>query len=160
MRPAFVLLAVFVLVPAPTAFAQHHFTDCAERTAHNATLILPEGTASLDTGDEIAVFSPRGRCAGAAMWHGEALALTLWGHDAGMEGAGLAPGDSLRFRLWDASAKIEYNAGNSQLKVALATGKPHLETCLCYRPNAIYVVERLRATLTRQVSRQSVRGSH
>jgi len=74
-----------------------------------ATLRVPEevpkiGGNSLSEGDEIGVFTPRGKCVGATVWAGAQTYITVFGNwNVGME-----KGDSLHVRVWDQSAQVEY----------------------------------------------------
>ena len=91
-----------------------HF-DCAAQADVNATVAVTTGISIdgglvLEPGDEIAIFTPNGDiCAGSAVWPGENIAITAWGDDSQTEGVdGLVNGDSLHFRIWDASEQVEY----------------------------------------------------
>lgn len=80
---------------------------CAFRTGVNATLILPDSVritvrgATLQPGDQLAVFSPSGRCAGVLTWTGEAAALTVWGDNEQTPAIveGMTAGDPFHFRV-------------------------------------------------------------
>ncbi len=161
LLPAGAVLALFVLTAAgPATRAQtptepSHFSPCAHRTGHNATVILPAdaalgvGQAALAPGDEVAVYTPEGRCAGAVRWTGRNVALTVWGDNAATAARdGLPAGDSLHFRVWDASAEREYHTENSTLRLHLRDDRPHLRTRLTYAAGAIYVIDTLQVTPT------------
>jgi hypothetical protein len=145
----FMLLGVLCLMPLPGS-AQSHFDDCAARTASNATVILPTGSVfiedrSVDYGDEIAVYTPEGACAGAVTWTGVNTALTVWGYDslsAAAGTAGLRSGAPLLFRIWDASAEVEMG-GRGAFALDLATGPPYLTEEPRYAADAIYRVHSL-----------------
>src|SRR5690554_5345129 len=55
----------------PAAYGQSHFTSCSSVTGDDATLVIPTSINlridgnSFASGDEIAVFTPGGVCAGA-----------------------------------------------------------------------------------------------
>lgn len=130
----------------PTAAAQNHFTTCANNTGSNATFILPLSSApqiggeSLASGDEFAVFTADGLCAGAAVWNGENAALTIWGDDVVTEDKdGLDPNEALTFRVWDASTGVEYAAENAQIHVSLDDSQPFYRTESTYQDGGIYV---------------------
>lgn len=143
------VLAAYGVSSEQTSESGQHFTPYAIRTGNNATLILPAsaplqvGGTTLAPGDEIAVFTADGLCAGSMVWQGKSAALTLWGDNAMTEAKdGLAPDEPLTFRVWDASEGVEYR----QVSVDLASGRPYLQTQPRYYPEGIYVVEALKAT--------------
>jgi len=104
---------LFAIASVHPALGQH-FSDCLSTTS-NATILIPEGVSSslgaddqpLASGDEIAVFTDDGDCAGAGQWNGSSLALAAAGINS-QEASGFAPGDILNFRVWDASAEVAY----------------------------------------------------
>lgn len=141
-----------VLSVSPDASARHdapsYFRDCASRTGHNATLILPDTLSvvlngdALDSADvEIAVFTPGGRCAGQVRWTSQsATALTAWGAAAPVPaGQAFNPGDSLAVRVWRPDARVEYSP--DRVRLVFADHAPYLRTRPIYAPNAIYVVD-------------------
>jgi hypothetical protein len=140
------LFGALLLAPL-SGWAQPHFDACAARTATNATVILPTGSVfigdrAVDYGDEIAVYSPDGRCAGAVTWTGVNTALTVWGYDSLSAAAGtvgLRPGAPLLFRVWDASAGTEAG-GRGAFALELAAGDPPLTAEPRYAPGAVYRV--------------------
>ena len=101
--------------PAAAGVASGPHFDCTLNAAENATIAVTtetsvNGDLVLEPGDEIAIFTPNGDiCAGSAVWPGENIAITAWGDDSQTEGVdGLVNGDSLHFRIWDASEQVEY----------------------------------------------------
>ncbi|MCE5250863.1 T9SS type A sorting domain-containing protein [bacterium] len=91
-----------------------HFAFMAN-TGNNALVLIPSdripvvnGTP-IGNGDEIGVFTPGGLCAGAGIWSGDNLAVTVWGDDGYAEGVnGFMVGELYRFKIWDVSEKKEY----------------------------------------------------
>ena len=105
---------LFAIASVHPALGQH-FSDCLSTTS-NATILIPEGVSSslgadgkpLASGDEIAVFTDDGDCAGAGQWNGSSLALAAAGINS-QEATGYAPGESFKFKIWDASAQVTYH---------------------------------------------------
>ena len=66
----------------------------------------------IQVGDEIGVFTPGGELVGASIWTGSNIAITVWGNDKETDPVtdGIKPGETLHFRMWDASATTEYDA--------------------------------------------------
>jgi hypothetical protein len=100
LRISLALAACLLTVPSGMAHssAPRHFNDCVSQTGRTATLIVPAvsppslGDRPIEAGDELAVFTPSGLCAGAAVWTGESLAFAIWEEDLEAEtGAGLPP---------------------------------------------------------------------
>lgn len=93
-----------------STLALRHFTACPRRTGSSAVVIVPADAAvsssggALSVGDEVAVVAPDGSCAGAAVWDGDGVAVTVWEDDPFTpERDGLFPGDPLSFVSYDAS---------------------------------------------------------
>lgn len=142
-------LSVFVLLSAVPAQAQNHFTNCTQRTGSNATIIIPSdiytdiGGRSIEVGDEIAVFSEDGTCAGVVVWTGVNVALTAWGVDPFLgEGQGFGVGDPLHFRVWSAASDREYGTTDS-IVVGFSSDRPYYNHSGLYTPDAIYVLKTL-----------------
>jgi hypothetical protein len=117
MRLPPLLLALGLLTQTALSNSPSHFTDCAQLTGRNATVIIPAGAdtqiggLALSAGDEVAVFTPDGTCAGAAIWSGTTLVIPTWERDVfDPSGPGLDPGDPLAFRVFQAASGIEYGA--------------------------------------------------
>jgi hypothetical protein len=151
---------VFCVTLGPAwAGAQPYFTDCATRTATNASLVLPAdvdvdlGKAEREPPWHIAVFTPDGECAGWTRWMGEATSLTAWGTAPSLAAApgkpALAPGDSMQVRLYHPATDTEYREASSAITVSLRSGPPPARSSLIYAPDALYVVDhvRIRASL-------------
>ena len=108
----FVTLFVVALQPA---HGQDHFTGCLA-TTNNATIFIPDdvtsavgGDGPLEMGDEVALFTDDGVCAGAAIWQDQSLVIAAAGTNA-HEITGFDTGEPLTFRVWDASLSTEYEA--------------------------------------------------
>lgn len=89
-----------------------HFTDCVT-SAESATIALPDtlqsalgNGAELETGDEVAVFTVGGECAGHGIWSGVSLAIPAAGKLSPGE-SGFGPGEKLKFKVWDTSRQVE-----------------------------------------------------
>lgn len=123
-RPLGALVGLCLLMGSRPALAQH-FTDCLTQTdtGSSATVVvedtadvpLPEG-ASLEKGDEIALVTDDGICAGKTVWDPDAPTMSTAAAGPGNSTvpdaeSGYAPDESLRYRLWDASAGHEYDLG-------------------------------------------------
>ncbi|MFP4228443.1 MAG: hypothetical protein ACLFTE_06405, partial [Salinivenus sp.] len=87
-------LSLCLLLVPGTTWAQTHFTDCAPNDANDATVLIPDTVAvdigdadSLQTGDEIALFSDDGKCAGVGVWDAsqDALSISVAGVDSTAE---------------------------------------------------------------------------
>jgi hypothetical protein len=92
-----------------------HFQGCVSNTGNNATVMIPASVPIsdnfvLEPGDEIAIFNPSGSiCAGLQAWTGNNIAITAWGDDTQTPSVdGLLSGEHMAYRIWDASAGIEY----------------------------------------------------
>lgn len=125
-------------------------TICAQRTGIQATMILPaDATLSVQgrplvAGDQIAVFSEDGVCAGFITWTGENAALTIWGDDyLTSEIDGLLGGDPMYIRIRTASRGIEHSSRNSHVTLTFREDAPYLTSVPTFAPDGIYVVETL-----------------
>ena len=154
MRLSFLLIvaAVLALVVSRPAGAQQHFKECVSRTDHSASIIIPVDAAPtiagtpVQPGDEIAVFTKEGVCAGTVTWQGISSNLAIWGDDQMTpEKDGYASGETLVFRLWDASEELEYTAPKSHIEVQYSDARSYYRTENTYRDNAIFVVRSLSA---------------
>ena len=157
-RPAAFIFAAAVLLIAlflpDSGTAQEAFTDCPERTATNATLLLPE---DLTVRDEHAALAPpltlvvvneEGACAGTATWTGSATALTVWGAGSSAlptsaASAPLSPEDSLHLRVYDTAA-LNNDGPVRDASLSLRTTEDHYVSHSRYVPNGLYVVDAIR----------------
>ncbi len=76
--------------------------------------------SALQKGDEIGVFNNTGRtrlCVGATVWTGANASITVWGQNPEDSTTvdGMAPGEVLVYRLWDAVHSTEMAAGATYL---------------------------------------------
>lgn len=110
-------------------------------------MILPSEIAPtldgepLANGDELAVYTPRGTCAGAEVWAGNNMAFPVWGDDVITEGIaeGFVSGEELSFRIWDASAGQEYWGDTLKLSVSYTSDPPYNSSGQ-YQTNGIYLL--------------------
>lgn len=91
-------------------------------TGNNSTILILSDSPPKIFGeviarsDEIGVFTPNGLCAGAGIWNGRNLAITVWGDDSLKDGInGFLPGELYIFKIWDVSEGKEYNVNASYL---------------------------------------------
>lgn len=148
-RRLLVSVATCVLLIVP-ARAQTYFADCVSVTGSSANIIIPASSnpkinsEPIALGDEIAVFTQDGMCAGATVWTGSNVSLTAWGDDSVTPAAdGFAPDESFTFRVWDKSE----NAEGTDVTVTYSSAQPFYRTAGTYRENAIYAVSSLEAVL-------------
>jgi|GEM_PF-6167853 hypothetical protein len=101
---------------AGNSYSQTHFTFTSN-TGNNMTVLIQSSInptvdgSAIANGDEIGVFTPAGLCVGAAAWTGANIAVTVWGdNDQTTVTDGAKAGDTLKFRVWDASATKEVPA--------------------------------------------------
>lgn len=156
--------AVLLMLSAPcmsAALAQPvaHFSTCATGTGTNATLIIPAdasfslGGTPIAVGDEIAVFTLKGHCAGSIVWTGSSRALTVWGQDTFTKaGRALSPGDPMIFRAWDASSEHEVG-GQSAFTVSFSAREAFYTTQNRFVPDGMYVVDSLQLSVPSQAAR-------
>ena len=116
---------------------ENHYTLDVENSGNTAIVLFPPEAVPMiddipiDSDDEIAVFTPRGECAGFSVWDDENCIITIWGDDPTDAGtAGFLAGETYQFRVWDASASKEY-----KLSVTCAEGD-----CI-YNVNVITVID-------------------
>jgi hypothetical protein len=93
---------------------------------------------SLRSNDEIGVFTPAGKCVGAAVVNGSwPLGLTAWQDDSQTpEIDGYQPGEEMFFRVWkaggnntpDYAAKASYTTGNGTFGFGVFSEIAHLES--------------------------------
>ncbi len=155
MKSPIVRLAFFscLLVAAGStpegASAQTYFAGCVSMTGSDATLVVPASAAPaingapIAQGDELAIFTEDGLCAGVGVWSGADLVITVWGDDSVTETKdGFEADEALTFRAWDASDKAEAKA----VDATLSGEKPYYRTRNTFETNAIYVVASLSAS--------------
>lgn len=129
--------------------AQQHFTDCLQGNVNDATVILSQDATiqlanrdTLSTGDEIALFSNDGRCAGVAVWDSSkaAVSLTVADRDTTAEiSEGYEDGESLKFRVWRQSDGREFEIASTSYACSLSGCRSDG----VYQPDAVYEVSKL-----------------
>ena len=149
------LTALFIASAAlgPVAASAAHFDSCTTSTGVNATLVVPADAALLidgipiGPGDELAVYTSDGICAGAGIWNGENLAITVWGDDVvTAEKDGLYSGEAISFRLWDSANSVEVGGIHSSVQPAYAADQPYYTSDGVFRENGIYVLDGINFT--------------
>jgi hypothetical protein len=135
------------------------FSTCATGTGTDATIIIPAdaslslGSDLIAVGDELAVFTPEGHCAGSITWTGSNRSLTVWGQDAFFDaGKALSPGDPMTFRAWDASSGREVG-GESAFSISFSAREAFYTTENRFVPNGIYVVDSLHLSVSPHAAR-------
>jgi hypothetical protein len=144
---------VALLLAAAPAQAQEHFTDCVTNT-QNATIFIPESivtslgdAAELETGDEIALYAEDGTCAGVTTWDGNSTAISAASGDEFNDYAlGFDPEEPLKFKVWDASEDVVYDAGDEGAIYTTCSICTHEDGL--YRTDAIMEVGTLEASST------------
>lgn len=99
---------------SPSIIGARHFSFYIN-TGNNASIVIPASSnisvygEALDPGDEIGVFTPEGICAGAGIWTGYNLGITVWGDNLYEDGInGFNGGEPYLFRIWKKSENTEY----------------------------------------------------
>jgi len=100
-----------------TTIPPYHYQLDVSNTGNNATILITTSSIPtindepIVTGDCIGVFTPRGQCAGAGIWEGENLPITVWGDDSDEPDVlGFQTDESLLFKIWDSSEQAQCNA--------------------------------------------------
>jgi hypothetical protein len=94
----------------------NHFTFPAN-TGKNSSLLIPAESIplvkgeSIAVGDEVGVFTASGFCAGAGVWNGNNLAITVWGDNSNTPVMdGFQEEEEYAFRIWDSSTEETWPA--------------------------------------------------
>lgn len=139
------LLLIVTMPSAVGATAATHFSECVSLTGRNATVIIPLASAptiggqEAEPGDELAVFTPDGVCAGAAVWTGQSMAIAVWEDDPfGEEILGFESGAPLAFRLHQTATGMTYGSARDAVSVTYVA--PY-STDGIFQPDAIFVVD-------------------
>lgn len=147
-------LCLLLTIVLPASAAQH-FTDCAFGTGTSATLVLPVSAdiavdgARVQEGDEIAVYTSDGVCAGVETWTGENLAIAVWGDDiVTPDKDGLVVGEPLTFRVWDASNDAVLGEGPAPAAVVYSDELEHYTAHGRYVDNGIFVIKSMQFSRT------------
>jgi hypothetical protein len=142
------LTLVFIVSSATPArgAAVSYFQECAFLTGRTATVVISEDTPLLtegepiQKGDEIAVFTADGLCAGAAVWTGVSMALAVWEDDPMTTDInGFRAGDNLEYRVYRAATGVEYTT----TALAIVEYDPVFRTDGLFEADAIYLLGRL-----------------
>ncbi len=151
-RSLVALVGLCLLIGVRPASAQH-FTDCLTQndTGSSATVVvedtvdvpLPDG-ASLEKGDEIALVTDDGVCAGKLTWDPDAPTLSTAAAGPGSSSvpdstSGYALDEQLRYRLWDTSTEREYDLGTTA-KYAPCSGAALCRSDGRYEDDVIFTV--------------------
>lgn len=143
------ILAWCFVSAGPHLARGQHFTDCLSTTS-NATILIPKDASSrlgadespLAPGDEIAVFTDDGDCAGVGRWDDASLALAAAGSNS-QETAGYAPDDPFTFKVWDASAEVTYQPEVTY--ESCSAGHPLCRDDGRYQSDMVYTISSLSA---------------
>lgn len=116
--------------------AQSHFNQCVSATGTNASVIIePSASPTMDNlamepGDEIAVYTGAGLCAGAEVWTGSVIAVTVWGDDTFTSAIdGMQANEAMRFVMWDKSTGEEFGlVAGSSVTTGLDNNPPYRGT--------------------------------
>ena len=139
---SFLCAGWFVL--AASAWGQG-FDGCVQNI-NNATIVVPSSVQAtvageaIETGDEIGVFTEDGTCAGRGVWNGESLSIAAAGVDS-QTPDGFTAGDSLVFRVWDASTSETHDADVAY--VTCADGDPLCKDDGLYENNMLYSLDQI-----------------
>jgi hypothetical protein len=147
-----VFTTLLLLGLSSPAWAQQHFTNCITNSTDDATVVLPADASvslgngdNLSTGDEIALFSDDGQCAGAAVWDAEKTAVSISVADrdsvAGVT-AGYERGETLKYRIWRASDDQVFEVSSASYTCSL----PPCRTDGVYERDAVYELSGLDAS--------------
>lgn len=119
-------------------------------TGNDGTIIIPDRAditvngSAIPINSEIAVFTESGRCAGVVVWKDRATGLSIWGDD-GLTKVhdGFRKGETILFRIWDPSKRIEYDSAKQPSKLLFAGEGKIFKGDRAYGENAIYLLQRL-----------------
>lgn len=138
-------LALFFLLLCSAAMATTpHFNECATLTGETATVVIGAESIPLvnglplQPGDELAVFTPDGLCAGMTTWSGNSAAIAVWANDPGSDQTdGFVVGEALSFRAF--SGGVVHGGDGSSVSVAF---NPNFQSGT-FAVDAIYVIDEL-----------------
>lgn len=145
-------LSLFLLLAPGTTWAQSHFTDCAPSDVNDAIVLIPDTVAvdigdvdSLQTGDEIALFSDDDKCVGMGVWDAssDALSISVAGVDTTAQVMDAYEFEEpLQFRVWRADDGTVFQASEVTYSCTLAGCRSDG----LYDAEAIYEVAELSAS--------------
>ena len=126
-----------------------HFTGCLSTTT-NATLLIPGDVSSnfgttgrtLSDGDEIAVFTNDGTCAGMGYWSENGAAVAAAGVNS-QEQVGFEAGDTFQFRIWDVSEETVY--APSATYASCNSAGPLCQDSNTYQQDMVFTITALNA---------------
>ena len=141
------LLCLYVLLPAyGQSFDKR---ECSQYAQNTATVLITTDTetslgtgSTLSEGDQIALITKDGSCAGMITWQGAntALSVSEYWSDSLSTVPGYNTGDEMRYRVWDASEKNVYEAQVEYMECQLCT------TQNTYKNDGIYILSRVETT--------------
>lgn len=126
------------------------FDSCVQNI-NNATVVVPASVQAvvsgeaIEAGDEIAVFTADGTCVGHGIWNDESLSIAAAGVDS-QTPDGYRAGESLQFRVWDASSSAAYEANVAY--TPCADGDPLCKDDGQYEHNVLYSIEQIETITT------------
>lgn len=143
------------------ASGQTQFDSCKKLTGNNATLIVPESASitldgePLPDGAEVAAFTQNGLCVGAFVWEHENVGVALWGDDTQTSDVdGLAPGEEIEFRIWEAKSGKMLSGTTSTISVKFSDAAPFYRETPEYAAGAIYELASLEISSSTKVPEQ------
>ena len=147
------VLGVTLLVAFSSANGQSHFQSCFSGTGGNASVLIDPAISPtfdgvpLAAGDEIAVFTPQGQCAGVAAWTGNVVGITIWADDETTSQVdGMSPGAPLHFVAWDKSTGREGGLSTGNVIVGYDATAPYRSSGT-FENDAIYRLASLAANV-------------
>lgn len=146
---AFLVFLAMTIHFSPPAWGQA-FEGCVENI-DNATVVVPQsvqadvGNAALEPGDEIAVFTEDGTCAGYGVWDEESLSIAAAGKDD-RNPDGFDIDEKLHFRVWEASSGTVYEA--TVTYESCDGDNPLCSDSGQYQTNRLYSLQELEANTT------------
>lgn len=145
------VVCLVVNIISSNLYAQSHFSSCAVPNPFSATVIVPStitaliSTGTLESSDEIAIFTPGGICAGVATWTGNSIAISIFSDVEETQAIeGLVDGEEMNFVVWDASEGMEY--GNGLGGVSVLYHGSSTRTDGLYETDAIYQLASIEAS--------------
>lgn len=149
LRLTFLFITLFFMTLPSSVRADSHFDTCSAYTGNNATIVIPASTANingapLEEGDEMAIFTPDGVCAGYTVWNNNHAVLVAWEDSPLTEAVdGFQDGQSLSYAIWDASANVEYGRDFGGVYVTYDIVVAESEN---FESDAIFVISELAAS--------------
>ena len=105
------VLVIFFLSFYAWAEAQHFTYTPTSNDMSVALLNVTINGTAIVAGDEIGAFKSDGTtCVGRTIWTGSPGGITVYGADTTPALPGMAVGETVKYKVWDASANTEYTA--------------------------------------------------